>query len=195
MSIPPNAPAVRSITCCTPSGRLTSAVTARTPAPSPAASDTAFSASRSAASPRAQRHTRHPSAASDLALANPSPRLEPVTIAILSLSPRSTSRRLYLSSFYGRGLQCAIRRTGGADQVVLAVQPKQPGRECDEMAGTGRQRQHRGPSRYWYGPAGWWRHRRPCPASAVFHADRSESNRLHRHVEPRADYRDQRRTC
>ena len=50
-------------------------------------------ASRSA--PRAQRHTRQPSAASALALASPSPRLEPVTMAILSSSSRcigSTSR-------------------------------------------------------------------------------------------------------
>ena len=45
----------------------------------------------SASAPRAHRHTRHPSAASALALANPNPRLDPVTIAAL---PVSSSRSI-----------------------------------------------------------------------------------------------------
>src|SRR5829696_7476999 len=52
-----------------------------------ASTSTAASASRSG--PRAHRQTRHPSATSARALASPSPRLDPVTIAILSASERS----------------------------------------------------------------------------------------------------------
>src|SRR4051812_17673956 len=54
-----------------------------------AADSTSTAASASFSAPRAQRHTRQPSATSARALASPSPRLEPVTTAILSLRPRS----------------------------------------------------------------------------------------------------------
>ena len=54
-----------------------------------AAHRTSRAASASRSSPRAQMHTRHPSATSARALASPRPRLAPVTTAILSVSPRS----------------------------------------------------------------------------------------------------------
>jgi len=57
----------------------------------PAAQFVAISAAASRKRPSVRAHsvTRHPSAASAFALARPSPRLDPVTIATLSFSPRS----------------------------------------------------------------------------------------------------------
>ena len=83
MSRPPNASTVRSITSSIPSAVDTSACT-REHLRGRGATRLHFPrrvASRS--SPRAQMHTRQPSAASALALASPSPRLEPVTIGDL----------------------------------------------------------------------------------------------------------------
>ena len=51
-----------------------------------------LAASRRRPSPRAHTQTRHPSTANALAVASPSPRLEPVTTATLSLRPRSIER-------------------------------------------------------------------------------------------------------
>src|SRR3982750_868291 len=66
-----------------------------------AAASTSSAASASCSAPRAQRHTRHPSATRERALARPSPRLDPVTTATLSVSPKSItwrSRRSFDSS-------------------------------------------------------------------------------------------------
>jgi hypothetical protein len=54
-----------------------------------ATASTSTAAAASCSEPRAHRHTRHPSATSDRALARPSPRLDPVTMATLSVSWRS----------------------------------------------------------------------------------------------------------
>jgi hypothetical protein len=69
------------------SGRSTSAVTARTFAPV-ARSSAAVRSNDSAFRPH--KVTRQPSAARPIAMAFPIPRLEPVTIATLSIRPRST---------------------------------------------------------------------------------------------------------
>ena len=55
----------------------------------PRRSATSAAARESGSADRAQMHTRHPSAASDLALAKPSPRLDPVTMATLSVNCKS----------------------------------------------------------------------------------------------------------
>ncbi len=72
-----------------PSSVARSARTASTSAEPVAAAASSSAACDSASSPRAEMHTWQPSATSARALASPSPRLEPVTIATLPWSPRS----------------------------------------------------------------------------------------------------------
>ena len=91
MSRPPNRATVWSTSAATPSAVATSACTAKTRAGSPQADPTSASASASRPGVRAQSATRQPSRASAVALASPRPRLEPVMMAILSVSSRFIS--------------------------------------------------------------------------------------------------------
>src|SRR5471030_2209953 len=92
MSSPPNVSTVRETIDATPSAVARSAATASTRAGplAPASALSSAAASCSFASPRAQIVTRQPSATSARAVARPSPLLDPVTIATLSVSSRST---------------------------------------------------------------------------------------------------------
>jgi hypothetical protein len=87
--MPPKLAIVESTTRSTPSIVDTSACTVATMFGRRAAASTSRAASASVSAPRAHRHTRQPDETSDRALASPRPRLEPVTIATLSVSPKS----------------------------------------------------------------------------------------------------------
>ena len=79
-----------------------------------AAASTSSAASASCSSPRAQMQTRQPSATSARALASPSPRLEPVTTATLSQSPRSSSGRLSMIASRRSHLPSGRGRSGAS---------------------------------------------------------------------------------
>src|SRR4051812_39890229 len=101
MSRPPNVSTALPITSSMPAAVDTSACAVAIMFGRFAAASTSSAASASCSAPRAQRHTRQPSATSERALARPSPRLEPVTTATLSVSPKSItwrSRRSFDSS-------------------------------------------------------------------------------------------------
>ena len=99
----------------TPSGAETSAWTVNTRDASPQAAATSAAASASRAAVRAHRVTQQPSRASAVALARPSPRLEPVMMAILSVSWRSmedSGFALRLAATAARSGQARLRSAG-----------------------------------------------------------------------------------
>src|SRR5205085_2775899 len=75
-------------------------------------------AAASAASPRAQMVTRHPSVTSARALARPSPLLEPVTIATFPVSSRSIARLLAAAATC-EVVQCPVERVVRELELVL----------------------------------------------------------------------------
>src|SRR2546425_1657974 len=89
ISSPPKVSTVRVTTVPTPSTDDKSAATASTRLSSAASRRSSPAALSRRASPRSQIVTRHPSWMSAVALASPSPRLEPVTMATLPVSSRS----------------------------------------------------------------------------------------------------------
>src|SRR5205823_6057098 len=95
MSRPPKVRTVVSTTFSTPAAVDTSAAIGRTEGPS------SFAAVARRSSPRAQIVTRHPSSTSTRAHARPSPRLEPVTMATLSVRPGASLCRRHFPT--GRG--------------------------------------------------------------------------------------------
>src|SRR5262245_27016922 len=88
MSSPPYRSTGRATTSSTPLREARSAVTASTCPSARAAARSSAAASVSRASFLAQMATRHPSSTKAAALARPRPRLEPVTIATLSVRLR-----------------------------------------------------------------------------------------------------------
>src|SRR6266545_67923 len=110
-SRPPNASTAVVITSSIPGAVETSAWTVLIMFGRFAAASTSSAASASCSPPRAQMRTRQPSATRARALARPSPRLEPVTTATLSVRPRSIET-------------CAVRHAPSLDapagQVVQA---------------------------------------------------------------------------
>src|SRR3954471_6819450 len=93
MSRPPKVSTALPITSSMPAAVDTSACAVAIMFGRFAAASTSSAASASCSAPRAQRQTRQPSATSERALARPSPRLEPVTTATLSVSPKSITWR------------------------------------------------------------------------------------------------------
>src|SRR6186997_2555770 len=95
-----------------------------------AEASTSTAAAASCSDPRAQMHTRQPSATSARALASPSPRLEPVTIAILSVSPRSIRSARLLRPSAGEIVQPPVERLKGHAELVfldeLSLERQQP---------------------------------------------------------------------
>src|SRR6266851_4839641 len=88
-SRPPNVSTARLMTSWMPGAVDTSACTVAIMPGRFAAASTSSAASASCSPPRAQSTTRQPSATSARALARPSPRLEPVMTATLSVRPKS----------------------------------------------------------------------------------------------------------
>src|SRR6185436_19624847 len=119
ISRPPKVSTVLITTSATPFSVDRSACTARTRSAPPGIVRRCSTAEAIPSSPRAQIVTREPSWTSAVAMASPNPRVEPVTMAIFSASPRSMSAGCSASAAAGQVVERPVER--GVDQLEAVL--------------------------------------------------------------------------